>query len=85
LEKELLLAMAQYSEIIAKSRFEFEPCYLAQYLFDLAKTFATYYQAVQILNAESKTKEARLVLIYSLKEVLVSGLSLMGMATLERM
>lgn len=84
-EKELLLAMADFSEAVDNSTKSFEPSYLAKYLFDLCKSFASYYQEVPILQAETKTKEARLALISSIKQILENGLNLLGIEAPEKM
>ena len=84
-EKDLLLELSQFNEVVKGSAKTFEPSQLAQYLFEVAKTFSSYYQEVPILTAETKTKEARLALIEATKQVLVNGLSLLGIDILERM
>jgi arginyl-tRNA synthetase len=85
IESELLVKLAEFPEAIAEASKEFEPSRLAKYLFDLARLFSSYYQSVAILTADTKTKEARLALIKSVRQTLVNGLGLLGIETLERM
>ena len=84
-EKELLVLLAQFSGVTKTAALTFEPSQLAQYLFEVAKAFSSYYQEIPILAAEPKTKEARLALIATVRQILVNGLSLLGIETLERM
>ncbi len=85
IEKELVLKLAQFPEIISEATEEFEPSRLAQYLFELARLFSSYYQAVPILNSKEDTRTARLALISAIRQVLINGLTLLGIETLERM
>lgn len=84
-EKELIIKLAQFPEIVAEVAEAFEPSRLAQYLFELAKIFSGYYQTVPVINSEARVKEARLALIISVRQTLVNGLALLGIETVERM
>ncbi len=84
-EKELLLSLAKFSQVIKSSAEALEPSQLAKYLFDLAKIFSSYYQEVPILNSETDDKLARLALILAIKQVLENGLKILGIESLERM
>jgi len=85
LEKELILALSRFPEIIGEASRESQPSYLAKYLFDLARLFSSYYQAVPVLNSESAIKQARLLLIMEIKQVLSNGLEILGIPTVEQM
>jgi arginyl-tRNA synthetase len=84
-EKELLLLAMQFPEIIRNSVELLEPSQLAKYLFDLAKSFSSYYQEVPILNSEIAYKKARLSLIQAVRQTLVNGLGILGIEVLDRM
>ncbi|MFA5020446.1 MAG: arginine--tRNA ligase [Patescibacteria group bacterium] len=84
-ERELVIKLAQFPETISMAVEEFEPSRLAQYLFELAKIFSGYYQAVPILGSPAETAAARLALVASVRQVLANGLSLLGIEILERM
>lgn len=84
-EKSLLLLLADYPEIIANAVNELEPSGLAQYLFVLAKDFSSYYQDVSVINSSSDIKPARLALVLAVRQVLVNGLSLLGIETMDKM
>lgn len=84
-EKELLLLAMQFPEIIRNSVELLEPSQLAKYLFDLAKSFSSYYQEVPILNSEVEYKKSRLALIQAVRQTLVNGLGILGIEVLDRM
>ncbi len=84
-EKELLFLLANFEEIIKKSADEYDPSVLAKYLYELAKTFHSFYHSSSILKANKKTQKARLLLIYSVSEVIKKGLHLLGIEVLEEM
>ncbi len=85
LEKELLITLAQFPEIVLKASQELDPSSLAKYLFDLAKIFSSYYQAVPILTSTEELKVSRLALVSFVKQVLINGLGLLGIEVPEKM
>ncbi|MFA6421865.1 MAG: arginine--tRNA ligase [Candidatus Buchananbacteria bacterium] len=85
LEKELILKASNFPEIIAQCQKENQPSILAKYLFELAKLFSNYYQNIPILKSEQETKKARLFLISNIRQVLINGISLLGIDVLEEM
>ncbi len=85
LEKEILIKLAEFPESIKKVIESNEPSVLAKYLFELAKSFSRFYQEVPIITSEEKIKFARLSLISAVKQVLVNGLTLLGIKELEEM
>jgi arginyl-tRNA synthetase len=54
LEKELILTLEQYSQIIEQAATELNPSVIANYIFHLAKTFNSFYTEHSIANAESE-------------------------------
>lgn len=85
LEKELIIKLSQFPEVLKNATVEFEPSKLAQYLFELSKIFAGYYQVVPILDSAEETRTARLALIQSVAQVLTNGLVILGIETVDRM
>ncbi len=59
------------------------PHILCQYLYELAGSFSSFYEACPILNAEETTKNSRLKLALTAK-TLKQGLDLLGIKTVER-
>jgi arginyl-tRNA synthetase len=85
LEKELLLKIASFPEIVLSAAKDYEPSEIAKYLFDLSRMFSTFYQKESIINSPKEIKEARLLLVDSIRKVLVNGLSILGIEALEQM
>lgn len=84
-EMKLILLLSQYPEKIKQSASEYNPAIIARYLFDLCSLFNDYYQSVNILKAETKTKQARIALILSTKQVLENGFKVLGIKYLNKM
>ncbi|MFA6132030.1 MAG: arginine--tRNA ligase [Patescibacteria group bacterium] len=86
IENQLLVKLAKYPETVSATAQDFKLDRLAEYLFDLAKTFATFYHDVPVTQAEDKeTAAARLGLVEAVGTVLKNGLSMMGIETIEEM
>lgn len=85
IEKELILKLAAFPEIITEAVKLYQPSELARYLFELAKLFSSFYQKVPILNSDEETKKARLALIDAIRQTLTNGLELIGIETLDQM
>ncbi len=84
-EKQLLLKMARFSEIIELSAKKYNPSELTKYLFELTKIFNDYYHETNILKADKKIMLARIQLVKVFTIVLSSGLSLLGLPSLDEM
>jgi len=77
--------LAKFPKIIAQSAQDYDPAILANYLYELAKTFSLFYEKIPVLTAEDEAKKARLLLLNDVKIVLATGLKLLGISTLEKM
>jgi arginyl-tRNA synthetase len=84
-EHELLIKAAKYPEVLAQAAKNFDPSILAKYIFELAQDFNDYYHRVPILKTDRAVLESRLALILSLERVMINGLDLLGIETLEEM
>jgi len=84
-EKELLLKIAKYPEIISVAGLKYKPSEVTKYLFELIQLFNDYYQEVKILKADKKKKAARLELIKAIAQVINNGFKILGMESLEEM
>lgn len=86
LEKELLLILEQYATIIEEAANELNPSVIANYVFDLAKTFNSFYTEHSIANAESEEKkQLRLQIAIMTANVIKSSMQLLGIKVPERM
>ena len=84
-EKQLLVRLARYPEVLANAAEQFEPHSLAHYLRELAGEFHSYYNAHKILGEERALRDARLALSVAVQQVLRNGLSLLGVSAPEEM
>ena len=58
---------------------------MARYVVDLAAEFNRFYHQCPVLTAEGPLRNARLALIDAVRQVLVNGLYLLGIAAPEEM
>ena len=85
-ECHLALKLAQFGEAVHDVLTQdFRPNLLAQYLFELANTFHSFYEACPVLRSEGVMRNTRLVLCELTSRVLKQGLGLLGIKTTERM
>ncbi len=84
-ERNLFIKMAYYPEVLKKSAKDYDPSELTRYVFELAQMFNDYYHSTQILSSDKKTKQARLFLLNSLKEVMENSLQILGIPLLKEM
>lgn len=86
LEKEVLLTLEQYPITITQAGIEHNPSVIAMYVFNLAKTFNSFYTEHSIANAETADKkQLRLQLATMTANALKSGMELLGIRVPERM
>jgi len=84
-ERALAMQLVQFEEAIQQVVNDGMPHFLSAYLYDLAGTFMTFYEACPILNAQDDVKISRLQLALATASTLQQGLNLLGIETLERM
>jgi arginyl-tRNA synthetase len=84
-ESALLQRLAEFPEVVENAAKELAPHAIAHYLKDLAGDFHSYYNAQQFLVEHEKVKLARLALISATRQVLASGLDLLGISAPEKM
>ncbi|MBJ7258009.1 MAG: arginine--tRNA ligase [Chthoniobacterales bacterium] len=84
---ELALAkkLLQFGEIVPTVLHEFRPNLLANYLFETANAFHTFYEACPVLKASDAERHSRLILCETTARVLRQGLDLLGVEVPERM
>jgi arginyl-tRNA synthetase len=84
-EKDIMNQLARYPEVIENAALNHEPHQVAYYLRELANDFHTYYNSYQFLVEDQALRDARLVLIQATRQVLSSGLDLLGVSAPESM
>ncbi len=85
--RELLVArwLPRFPEMVAHAADEFKPNLIANYLFELACRFNSFYAEVPVLKAEPAAREVRLRLVSAVATVLKNGLNLLGIESPEEM
>lgn len=84
-EASLLKLLADYPSIVKLAAEEYEPHKIAQYAYDLAREFNKYYENISISNSKGLAKDARISLLYVLKNNFKHALGLVGIEVPERM
>ena len=70
---------------VIKAADTFKPNIIADYLFELAKKFNSFYNNCPILNQDDETLVSRALLAKIAGDTIKDGLSLLGIETLDRM
>ena len=85
-ERDLMLALLGFGDVVAGVGDTLEPHRLCTYLFDLAQTFTTFYDHCPVLKAPAaEVRASRLRLCAVTLAVLERGLGLLGITAPERM
>lgn len=84
-ERALALRLCQFAETVPSVLNDFRPNVLANYLFELANSFHSFYEACPVLKAEEPARSSRLALAEATARVLRKGLELLGIRVPERM
>ncbi|MEK6917183.1 MAG: arginine--tRNA ligase, partial [Nanoarchaeota archaeon] len=84
-DKTILKLLETYPEIVKTSALHYKPNTLTRYLLDLSQAFNEYYHKHQILQDNKELEKARILLVSSIREVLKSGLSLLGIDAPDEM
>ncbi|MFL6545172.1 MAG: arginine--tRNA ligase [Candidatus Udaeobacter sp.] len=84
-EINLAKRLCQFAESVPQVLNDFRPNILANYLFEAANTFHTFYEACPVLKSEEPTRSSRLALCDLTARVLKHGLGLLGIQVPEKM
>ncbi|MBV6499976.1 MAG: Arginine--tRNA ligase [Prosthecobacter sp.] len=84
-ERVLAIKLAQFAETTHDVLLDHKPNLLANYLFELANTYHSFYEACPVLKSEGAVRNTRLTLCEATSRVLKTGLGLLGIETTERM
>ena len=86
LEKDLIVSLEQFPTLLTEAANEHDPSLLAIYVFNLAKSFNTFYTVHSVMHAESvEKKKLRLRLSGMTANTIATTLKLLGMKVPERM
>ncbi len=85
-EKELVLMLGEYGEVLKKSFDNYNPSVLTKYSFDVAQAFSNFYAKHSVLNNENKVLiNARLALCDATKQVLENCLLMLSIEPVDVM
>lgn len=84
-ERALALKLAQFAEATHDVLEDHRPNTLATYLYELANSYHSFYEACPVLRSEGTMRETRLLLCEATSRVLRTGLDLMGIKVTDRM
>ena len=82
----ILSYLSRFDEVLERAATEYEPCHLANYLLELAKSFSSAYKTMRVVGEENEAiAQTRLAIFEALRITLHTGLALLGVPPLERM
>ncbi len=86
LEKDLVVNLSKYPDVIAAAAKEYSPAQIANYVFELAKLFNKFYHEETILKAEdTEVRNFRLDLASATASVINKSMRLLGINVPDRM
>lgn len=84
-EQALIKTLAYFPQKIEAAAEGYRPSVLARYLIDVARDFNRFYHQCPVINSDADVQRARLLLISATRQVLINGLSLLGIGAPEEM
>lgn len=84
-EQTLALLLSRFGEVVDETAQALTPHKLCGYLYDLAGALSAFYESCPVLKSEGEVRSSRLALVAATRDVLASGLSLLGIEAPERM
>jgi arginyl-tRNA synthetase len=84
-ELSLAKKLCQFGETLPVTLDEYRPNLLANYLYELAAIFHSFFEACPVLKSEGATRATRLLLCDATARVLAQGLAFLGIRVPERM
>ncbi|MEN5085874.1 arginine--tRNA ligase [Sphingobacterium faecium] len=85
-ERDLIMSLGNFPNIIAISAQEFSPAQMSNYIYEVAKLYNKFYHEETILKAEiEEVKNFRLHLSAAAAKIIAKGMNLLGIEVPERM
>jgi len=84
IERVLAVMILRFPEIVVRAAESYKPSILADYLYELASAYSTFYQNVPFLKAPEGVRESRVRLCSVVAKLLRQGLKLLGIETPDR-
>jgi arginyl-tRNA synthetase len=85
-ERELMLELSKFNEMIATAYHEIAPHRICAYIYDLANAFNSFYHNTKIITEEDSAKQSSWILLITLvQDILQECIDLLGFEAPERM
>ena len=84
-EVQLIDFLSRFPSEVQRAAVEYKPLIIATIAYDIAKTFAGFYDACPVVQAESQVRAARLRLVAATRQTLANALALLGITAPEVM
>jgi arginyl-tRNA synthetase len=84
-EAELVKALAEFPDLVAEAADRRGPHRIITYMQDTAKVFHQFYKQCRVIGAEPEIEQSRLALCQATRQVLATGLDLVGVEAPDRM
>lgn len=77
-EQKLIAILEQFPSKVEDAAAHYKPSTICRYLLDLSQAFNEFYHKSPVIKAETKLKNARLLLLSAVKQVIKNGLELLN-------
>jgi arginyl-tRNA synthetase len=85
-ERVLALKLLQFEDAILEAAAKYEPHHITTYLWELAKSFSSFFESCPVLTAPTEdVKASRLLLVQVTGRTIQTALGLLGIRTVEQM
>ncbi|CAB49601.1 arginine--tRNA ligase [Pyrococcus abyssi] len=84
-ERELIILLSKFPEVVEQAGRDVKPHLIAWYANELASLFNKFYMDHPVIKAEKGIREARLLLVMAVRQVLRNSLWLLGIEAPDRM
>lgn len=85
-EKEVIKQLAEYPAVVREAAENFSPALIANYSYELVKSFNGFYQQYSVINeTDEALKNARILLSQNVGKVIASAMKLLGIDVPNRM
>ncbi len=82
-DRDLVLKLSQYHEVVDRATLELAPHYICNYLFELAQEFNRYYEKNRVIGDDKQAHRLGLVSLYA--DILQAGLAILGIKAPDKM
>jgi arginyl-tRNA synthetase len=84
-ERSLMLTLSRFPETVEAAAMQYAPQHVVHYLKELASDFHAYYNAHKFIVDDDALRNSRLLLVLTTRQVMLNGLTLLGVSAPEHM